>query len=90
MIQLPWKKIALWSWVVLMTLYFIWSIWNNTLLATYNAGRQTGAQETVVSLIEQASDKKCQPFNVYAGESKVDLINVACLKQAPAETPKKK
>jgi len=73
-----------------MTVYFFWSIWQGVLVATYNAGQQSGSEKTIVSVIQQAMDKKCEPFNVYAGENKADLINVACLKQASEEQPKKR
>ncbi len=59
-------------------------------MATYNAGQQAGSEKTIVSVIQQAMDKKCEPFNVYAGENKVDLINTKCLTQASEEQAKKK
>lgn len=42
-----------------------------------------GQNDTVNKLLEQASNKECKPFNVYAGDKKADLINVSCLQQAP-------
>lgn len=54
---------------------------NGVLQNAYVAGQN----DTVTKLLEQATNKDCKPFNVYAGEKKADLINVTCLQQAPKE-----
>jgi hypothetical protein len=84
MVQVSWKKAVLWSWLILATIYSLWNIWQNVLGAAYVAG----GNNAIISVIQQASDKKCQPINLYAGDAKVDLINVACLKEAPSDAKK--
>ncbi len=41
----------------------------------------SGKTSTAAALMEKAEDPSCKPFNVYIGEKKIDLINVACLTQ---------
>lgn len=68
--------IVLISWLVLSTAYIVNDLWKNGLSATYQAGYQRAFADVV------ANSQQCQPFNVFVGEAKADLINVACLEAA--------
>lgn len=71
-------------WLVFSAVYIGWDLWNdfknNYLAAAFLAGKE----ETVNSLIKQAENEQCQPFNVFSGEKTIGLINVACLKKESA------
>lgn len=80
-IQLDAKKIAITGYVALSALYIAYSVAvdfkDGILRNAYEAGRT----ETVNALIAKATDGKCEAFNVFSGEKKVDLVNVACLQK---------
>jgi hypothetical protein len=47
-----------------------------------------GIENTVAGIIDQASPDKCKPVPLNLWEKKVELINIACLQQAPATQKK--
>lgn len=49
----------------------------------YSAGVQAGYQTAVGQLVQQIGEK-CEPVAINVGETKVDVINVACLQQPEA------
>lgn len=57
--------------------------------SNYTAWITAWQNDTISQVIAKASDKSCQPFNLYNQQGKVDLINVACL-QKPSDTAAKK
>ena len=69
-------------WLVFSSLYIMHDLWKNGISATYQLGYQAGAEKTITQVV--ATSQKCQPFNVFAGEAKADLINMACLQPAPS------
>lgn len=81
-----WKTTLLVIWAIFSVVYISYSIFDNFKNGVLQNAYITGQNNTVSSLIDQASNKECKPFNVYAGDKKVDLINVACLQQAPKDT----
>ncbi|MDD2487257.1 MAG: hypothetical protein PHS92_02725 [Candidatus Gracilibacteria bacterium] len=70
-------------------------MWNNFQVNVMQNSYVAGQNDTIGQIITKASDKACQPFNIYNQAGKVDLINVACLQKAPQAngteqaTPKK-
>ena len=41
---------------------------------------QAGQQSAIVEIIKRTEGEACQAVNLFAGENKVDLISVACVK----------
>ena len=80
-----WKVTLLSLWVVFSFVYISYNIYDNFRINVIQGAYMAGQNDTVNALIKQAEDKECKPFNIYAGEKKVDLINIACLQKAPAE-----
>lgn len=80
-----WKIALLATWGVVSFVYICFSTYTNFVNGVLQNAYITGGNDTVINLITQASNKECKPFNVYAGDKKVDLINVACLQQTPAQ-----
>lgn len=78
------KKVLLWSYVTVSALFIAYSALmsfrDGLLRNAYEAGRT----DTVKTLIDNATNGKCEALNVYAGEKKVDLINVECLQKTGA------
>lgn len=70
-------------WLVVSAIYITNDMWKNGVNNTYQLGFQAGTQQTVAQVIAQS--QTCQPFNVFVGETKADLINVACLEQLAAQ-----
>jgi|GEM_PF-2065999 len=66
-------------WLIISATYIVHDLWKNGLSATYQAGYQQAFGDVI------ANSQQCKPFNVFVGEAKVDLINVACLEQAAAQ-----
>jgi hypothetical protein len=79
-------KIILTVWVIFSILYIGYSQYQYFTSYVAQAGYQKGVSDAVAQVIGQA--QKCQAFPVNIGENKVDLINTACLKQAPADGSK--
>lgn len=95
--QIETKKVLLVLWIVFSIVYIAYDAYATVRYGLMQNAYQAGKADTINALISQANNKECQPFNVYSGENKADLINVSCLKQAgdqksagPATTPEKK
>ena len=84
--KINWKATLLTIWVVFSFLYISWNMYENFKMSVMQNAYVAGQNDTVAKLIEQASNKECKSFNVYAGDKKVDLVNVACLQQASKES----
>lgn len=74
-------KVVLIVWLVIASGYVVFSMWNDFKFNFQQKVYQTGVSDTVNNLIKQATDEKCQPFEVYNGEKKVQLISISCLQQ---------
>lgn len=81
--KINWKATFLTLWVVFSFLYISWNMYENFKMNVMQNAYIAGQNDTVNKLIEQATNKECKPFNVYAGDKKADLINVECLQKAP-------
>lgn len=73
------KQIALYVWIVFSVIYISYSLYSTFTNVMLQGAYQTGRADAVGAIIEQS--KQCQPFNVFVGNNKTDLISVACLKQ---------
>lgn len=83
------QQLALLVWIIFSVMYILFDIYQGFQAGMLNQAYLSGKTSTAQALIEKAEDPSCKPFNVYIGEKKVDLINVACLTQsAPTEPPK--
>jgi len=75
--------IVLVVWFALSAIYMVQDLWRNGISATYQAGYQKAIADIMVS------SESCQPFDVYIGENKTQLISIPCLeaiqKQAQAQ-----
>jgi len=74
-------KIVLIIWAVVASGYVIFSMWNDFKINFQQKVYQAGVSDTVNSLIKQANDSKCEPFEVYNGDNKTQLISVSCLQK---------
>ena len=70
-------------WALFSAAYIINDLWQDFKLTQLSAAYNQAKAETVQQLIQESS--KCQPFNIYNQEQKVDLIAVHCLSEE--ETP---
>lgn len=68
--------------VALWVLFSVGYVGLDVVQGVIQQGYVSGKTEMVVSLLSEA--KKCQPFDVFAGEQKLSLIAVDCLKGAQA------
>jgi hypothetical protein len=73
-------KITLVAWIVFSVCFVAYSAWGYMGGKVYNSGVKQGQVQAVNALLQQAS--KCEAFSVYAGENKVELVNVACLEKS--------
>lgn len=85
------KKYALPAYIVISALIIIYVVYSIIVGGIYNVGLNNGAQQgyqaAVSQLIEQASKQDCQPVAINLGDTKVEVINVACLQGASSDTP---
>jgi hypothetical protein len=76
-------------WILLSIAYIAIDIWDDfkkeQLNAALQSGYQQGVTDTVNQAITQAENEKCEPFSMYNKDKKIDVINVACLKQNTAQ-----
>ena len=79
------KKYALPAYIILSALIIIYVVYSMIVGGIYNVGAQQGYQAAVSQLIQQASQQDCKPVAINLGDTKVEVINVACLQQAPAQ-----
>ena len=70
-------------WTTFSMTYIVRDHWQDFKLTQLTVAYNQGRGETVQQLIQEPS--KCQPFNIYNQEQKVDLIAVHCLSEE--ETP---
>ncbi len=88
--QIPWMKYATPAYIVVSLLIILYFTYNFVVGGVYNIalnnGAQQGYQTAITQLIQQASDEKCQPVEIVLGDAKVQVVNVACLQQAPTGT----
>lgn len=75
-------KIALIVWIVFSILYIGNQEIRRFQFATQQS-YQSGLADAINQVIQQSQN--CQPFPVFAGENRVELINTACLQQAENE-----
>ena len=70
-------------WTLFSAAYIMNDLWRDFKLTQLTVAYNQGRAETIQHLIQEAS--KCQPFNIYHEEQKVDLIAVQCLEQDGAK-----
>jgi hypothetical protein len=80
------KQIALFIWIVFSVFYVLLDIYQGFRAGILEKAYISGKTSTVAALMEKAEDPSCKPFNVYIGEKKIDLINVACLNAGRSES----
>lgn len=83
------KKIALYAfavlWIIGSIVYIAYDIWSDYKIREVGVAYQQGYSTAVNDLIQQAG--KCEVFPVNSGTTKVELINVSCLKKAAEAAP---
>lgn len=80
-IQIDAKRLALGGYIILSLLYIAYTLFAGFRDGMLRNAYDTGRTDTVKALIEKATDGKCETLNVYAGDKKVDLVNVECLQK---------
>lgn len=73
------KQIAILVWIAFSVFYILLDVYQGFRAGIMEQAYVSGKTSTVAALMEKAEDPSCQPFNVFIGEKKIDLINVACL-----------
>lgn len=71
--------------VIISLLFIIWSAYSYFSSFVYGSGVQAGGTQVVNAIVSQAS-QGCSAIPVTSGSTTVELINIACLQQAPTET----
>ena len=72
-------SVLLIAWLLFSVVYIVLDLWRGGL----QLANRLGYERAYVELIQRSG--QCEPFRVFAGEVGVDLINVKCLQQAPAD-----
>lgn len=72
-------KLAVGLWLIAATAYFVWDRWEHFKANAAEEAYKNGQADAVKRVIQQAQN--CQPFDVYAGEKRVQLIEIGCLKR---------
>jgi len=87
--------IVLLAWTVISVPFVIYQLWSNLEKDYYrrgvDEGRRTTAELLYRDIIEKASNAQCHSIFVKQGDTRVDLINVRCLRvvsATPAPDPK--
>jgi hypothetical protein len=75
------KQIAILVWIAFSIFYILFDIYQGFRAGVVEQAYISGKASTAAALMEKAEDPSCKPFNVFIGEKKIDLINVACLTQ---------
>ncbi len=68
--------------IYLLTVWFVLSL--GYLGWQYVAGRSQGAflrgyEWAIREMVAEAKNEECRPFSIFAGEERVELINIECL-----------
>ena len=74
------KKVILIVWIIFSILYVLYGEWNRFKTVVIDNSIQRGQASAVLQVIQQAQE--CKAFQIFAGEQKVQLINVDCLQQS--------
>ncbi len=69
------KKILVITFIAFLSLYFIWDISSKTA----NQFRLQGYEYAITEIVIEAENQNCVPFNIFAGDREISLINVDCL-----------
>lgn len=69
------KRYLIFLLVVFLATYVLWDI----SVKFANHFRSQGYEIAIRDMIEEASKEDCKIFDVYAGNKKIELINVDCL-----------
>ncbi len=77
----PWKKLVIPAYILVSALILVYVGYSYIIGTIYNSGAQQGYQAAISELIKQTGGK-CEPVAITLGETKVEVVNVACLKQA--------
>ena len=67
------------AWILFSAGYIVNDLWQDFKTKRTSAAYEQGKTEIIQGLIQEAA--KCQPFNIFNKEQKVDLIAVQCLQQ---------
>lgn len=73
------KRFFLWTYVALSAAFILHDVAVDFRDGLLKKAYESGKTDTINALIANVDNGKCEAVNVYSGEKKVDLINVACL-----------
>ena len=80
------KKGLITIWLVVTTLYTIYWVYGYFKYSVYQAGAQAGYQSAVVETISKIQELDCkQPLEINVGDTKMSIVDLACLQQTPTE-----
>ncbi len=69
------KKVIIITFIAFLSLYFLRDI----LLKAADRFRLQGYEYAIMEMVRQAENENCIPFNVFAGDKQINLINIECL-----------
>ena len=78
------SKMILPVYVILSAIFIIYVAYSFLNTVIYNSGQQQWYETAIIDLMNKVG-AACEPVSLTAGETQVDVINIACLQQAPAE-----
>lgn len=76
------KKALLYIWLTFTTLYTVYGVYSYFKFSVYQAGVNAGSNAAVVQIMNDVASKKCsEPTQLFAWNTQLNLIDVACLEQ---------
>ena len=67
-------------WIVFSVVYIFYDVWGDFKLRKLSQAYQQGSTDTITTLIQQA--KSCNPIPIFSGETRIEVINVDCVKSS--------
>ena len=75
----PLSKLLVLAWVILATLYFVYSQYTGISTKVYKVAYAKGSTDAITQLVQKSTT--CQPVPVKVGEQTASFVNVSCLQK---------
>lgn len=70
------------AYIVISLVYIFFTLWTNFKTNVMERSFNNGYAASVRQIMEEASKPECQPFTVFEGEKRIELVNIGCLQKA--------
>ncbi len=77
----PLKKTIITILIIFIVSYVVWDV----SLKIINYFRMQGYEYALMEIIIQSKNENCEPFSVFRGEERINLINTDCLQNLSEE-----